>query len=56
MSDGLQSKPTVKPMKARVEVVRPGQKTEVVSGETINAVAAAFLKQLRRLRRGENAK
>jgi hypothetical protein len=50
VADGFQSKPAVKLSKARVEVVRAGQKSEVLSGETINSVAMAFLKQLKRAR------
>jgi hypothetical protein len=47
MADAFQSKPIAKLPKARVEVVRAGQKSEVLSGETINSVAMAFLKQLK---------
>ena len=50
MADAFQSKPVAKLSKARVEVVRAGQKSEVLSSETINSVAMAFLKQLKRAR------
>jgi hypothetical protein len=50
MAVAFQSKPAVKLSKARVEIVRAGQKSEVVSGETINSVAIAFLEQLKRAR------
>jgi hypothetical protein len=51
MADGFQSKPFAKLPKARVEVVKPGAKSGApLSGESINAVAMAFLKQLKRAR------
>lgn len=57
MADAFQSKPAVKLPKARVEVVKPGAKSEApLSGESINAVAAAFLRQLRRARNEGGAK
>jgi hypothetical protein len=51
MADAFQSKPAVRLSKARVEVVGPGAKSEApLSGESINAVALAFLKQLKNAR------
>lgn len=57
MADGFQSKPAIKLPKPRVEVVKPGAKSEApMSGESINEVAAAFLRQLRRARNEGGAK
>jgi hypothetical protein len=49
--DGFQSKAPIKKSMMRVEVVKPGAKSEApLSGKSINAVAMAFLKQLKRAR------
>jgi hypothetical protein len=53
MADAFQSQPAPRKTvtKARVEIVKPGAKSEApLSGESINAVAMAFLKQLKRAR------
>jgi hypothetical protein len=56
MADGFQSQPAKKLVKARVEVVKPGAKTEVISNTEINVTALAFLRLLKRTRREESTK
>jgi hypothetical protein len=55
--DGFQSKAAIKKSRMRVEMVKPGAKSDApVGSETINAVALAFLRQLRRTRNEGGAK
>lgn len=52
MPDSFQSQPPKKLAKAAksVQVVRPGQKEEVVPGENLNAIALQFIRAWKRQR------
>lgn len=52
MADPFQSQPPKKVVKAAktVQVVRPGQKEEVVPGENLNAIALQFIRTWKRQR------
>jgi hypothetical protein len=52
MADNFQSTPIAKSPKSAktVQVIKPGQGAEAVSGESINATALAFLRAFKKAR------